>query len=335
MPLRDGWRFTGALAIALALGGCQAEPRAVSASAPAAEPARAAKPAPGEAGAAATTTAAIAGARVAPMPPMWRVSDADNEIYLLGSFHALKPSDYPVGPEVDTAFADAEAVAFEVAPEELASPQLAMAMVQAAMQPAGRTLQDSLDAQGWQRLQDYAGERGLPLETYQAYEPWFVALLVSLGEMARIGYEPSQGLDQQLVARAQREGKRTMGLETGASQIAVLDGMSEVEQRQSLAEALDDAEDFRARIDKLHRQWREGDEAGLSELLTVEFKRDYPQLYRRINTDRNNAWLPKLRRLLDEERSDDTLVVVGTLHLLGPDGLVSLLQAQGYRVQRL
>jgi uncharacterized protein YbaP (TraB family) len=39
--------------------------------------------------------------------------------------------------------------------------------------------------------------------------------------------------------------------------------------------------------------------------------------------------------MLDAGDADDTLVVVGTMHLLGPDGLVSQLRAKGYRVERL
>jgi uncharacterized protein YbaP (TraB family) len=39
--------------------------------------------------------------------------------------------------------------------------------------------------------------------------------------------------------------------------------------------------------------------------------------------------------MLDDSHGDDALVVVGTMHLLGPDGVVSQLRALGYKVQRL
>jgi uncharacterized protein YbaP (TraB family) len=39
-------------------------------------------------------------ANAPPRPLLWKVSDQDNDLYLLGSFHALKPSDYPVAPAV-------------------------------------------------------------------------------------------------------------------------------------------------------------------------------------------------------------------------------------------
>ena len=64
-------------------------------------------------------------------------------------------------------------------------------------------------------------------------------------------------------------------------------------------------------------------------------KAKYPQLYRRINVDRNISWMPTLQALLDDSHGDDTLVVVGTLHLLGEDGVVARLKAKGYKVERL
>ncbi|MEO8159796.1 MAG: TraB/GumN family protein [Arenimonas sp.] len=272
---------------------------------------------------------------VPPRPLLWKVSDGDNDLYLLGAFHALKPGDYPVAASVDAAFEDAELVAFEIPPEEMSSPALGQAMLAAAMQPAGRSLQQSLDEAQWRRLDAYARKRGLSMQTFQPLEAWFVSMLISLTEMGRIGYDPAQGLDQQLIARAAREHKRTTGLETGASQIAVLDSMSAAEQKQSLSEALDDADAFKERMDQLHDLWRRGDAAALEAMLTVEFKRDYGQLYQRLNVERNRAWVPQLRRMLDDSHSDDALVVVGSMHLLGPDGVVSQLKALGYKVQRL
>jgi len=110
--------------------------------------------------------------------------------------------------------------------------------------------------------------------------------------------------------------------------------MSKVEQRQSLSEALDDADNQHS-LDKLHDEWRRGDDVALAQELTVDFKGSYGSLYQRINVDRNQAWIPKIRAMLDQSHGDDALVVVGTMHLLGPDGLVSQLQSKGYRVERL
>lgn len=281
--------------------------------------------------------AVLAGCAVAgpPKPLLWKVSDANNHIYLLGSFHALQAADYPVSPKVTAAFEDAEKVAFEISPEEMQSPELPRKMMAAAALPAGSTLESSIDAASWHRLQRYAKRSGLTLDAYGHVEPWFMSLVISLKEMAQQGYEPKLGLDQHLIALAARSGKPATGLESADEQIAALDSMTRAEQQQSLSESLDGSEDANLRIDLVHARWRAGDEKALEEMMTTEFKRDYAQLYQRINVSRNQAWLPKIRRMLDAGGHDDVLVVVGSLHLLGVDGLVSQLRSQGYRVERL
>src|SRR5690606_7745105 len=83
-------------------------------------------------------------AHVPPVPLLWKVSDHDNAIYLLGSFHMLMDGDYPLSNDVDTAFADAARVMFEVSPDELAAPETTALFLQAANLSDGRTLSDVL-----------------------------------------------------------------------------------------------------------------------------------------------------------------------------------------------
>ena len=54
-----------------------------------------------------------------PVPLLWKVSDADNSVYLLGSMHLLTEADYPLAPVVDAAFADSAQLVFEVSPDHL------------------------------------------------------------------------------------------------------------------------------------------------------------------------------------------------------------------------
>ena len=72
-------------------------------------------------------------ATTAPVPLLWKVSDKDNAVYLLGSFHLLRPTDYPVSGDVEAAFADAERVMFELSPDEMRSQAMPQLMMQAAI----------------------------------------------------------------------------------------------------------------------------------------------------------------------------------------------------------
>jgi uncharacterized protein YbaP (TraB family) len=286
--------------------------------------------------------AAAAADTPSPVPMLWKVSDADNDVYLLGSFHMLKPTDYPLSKDVDRAFDDAEAVVFELSPEEMASPALGMAMGQAALRGDGTTLDSELPAPVAEKLRAWNAtnaaslqKMGLPPQVFQMFEPWFVGLTISIVEMNKLGLDPELGLDMHLGNRARAAAKRTGGLEQGAEQIAVFDGMGKAEQLQFLEESLKEAEDASVEIEKLHDDWRRGDERALWTGMAADMRSEYPALYRRINVDRNDAWLPKLQRMLDDETRDDTLVVVGALHLLGEDGVVEKLRAKGYTVERI
>lgn len=291
---------------------------------------------------AAKPAASAASTATPPVPLLWKVADADNELYLLGSFHMLKPTDYPLSADVDGAFNDAEALIFELSPEEMNSPQLGMAMGQAALRTDGTALNSELPAPTVAKLDawlaansDGLNAMGMPAQAVQMFEPWFVGLIITIVEMGKLGLDPKIGLDMHLIGRAAKASKPATGLEKGSEQIAVFDGMSKVEQLQFLEESLEQAANAKAEIEKLHGAWRRGDQTALWDGMAAEMRTESPQLYRRVNTDRNDAWVPKLQRLLDQETKDDTLVVVGALHLLGKDGVVEKLRAKGYTVERV
>lgn len=210
---------------------------------------------------------------------------------------------------------------------------LAGRMLQAARRSDGRRLQDALDPKTWQALTTYARKHGMPVDSLQTLEPWFVALTISLAEMSRQGMDPNAGLDHYLMAQAQASGKPADGLERAEEQIALLDGMSPTEQHQLLEESLDDA-GANDQLRQLHAAWRSGDVRTLSTQMAEEMRQHYPALYQDINVERNARWVPRLEQRLGKG-SGTTLVVVGALHLLGSDGVVERLRARGYHVERI
>lgn len=274
-------------------------------------------------------------AKEPPRPLLWQACDADNCIYLLGSFHLLTADDYPLAPVVEQAFGQAARLVFEVAPEALADPSLAAEMQRLARRDDGSRLQDSLPPELWARLADYAAKHGLPLEALQGQQAWAVSMSISLMEMQRYGLQANFGLDRHFMQRAAAAGKPTAGLETVREQLQVFAAMSAEEQQQALQEMLDKLEDFEADVRELHRLWRSGDAEGLSARMLGELAEKYPALYARVQTDRNRAWMPALQRLLDDEQVAQALVIVGSMHLLGEEGLLAMLRQAGYRVERL
>lgn len=269
-----------------------------------------------------------------PKPLLWRVSDEDNSVYLLGSFHMLKAEDYPLAAAVNQVFDDAGKVFFEVAPEELNNPERVQAMMKAGFIAGGGTLAQSLKADTWRRLQQYCQANHMSVETFQAMKPWLAALTIASYETAKAGFLPDLGMDKHYMEMAVISRKETAGLETLSQQIRVFDRMALKDQELFLNQTLKDMQNP-GQLQQLYERWRSGDAEGLLKLLRQDGINDIPVFYRRLNGDRNRAWLPKISAFLRENTKGSALVVVGSLHLLGADGLIDLLKGEGFRVVRL
>jgi uncharacterized protein YbaP (TraB family) len=269
-----------------------------------------------------------------PVPLLWKVSDADNSVYLLGSFHLLKPEDYPLSADVDAAFADAESILFEVDPATLNTPDTIARFTAASQYEDGRTLSDVLPRNTRTKLERLLAVAGKSLDGLEQSEPWAVNLGLVLGVSQAMGFRQDQGLDRTLMDRAEREGKPVAGLETIDAQLAALDGVPHSEQVADLDEFLDDPIKAMAEFRAMHESWRAGDVARLDREFRREMAEESPVSYKLVNVDRNRAWMPKLEQRLAGS-GDDTLAVVGSLHLLGRDGVVEMLRAKGYTVERI
>jgi len=266
---------------------------------------------------------------------LWKVSDADNSVYLLGSFHLLKQDDYPLPKEIDAAFEDAESLVFEVDPREMTAPETMATIQKYAAYDAGKSLSTVLPKATHDKLGNLMSLSGGSVQALEQSEPWMVSLSLVLGVTNALGFKADLGMDRHLMARAAEAGKPTAGLETIEQQMKAMDAVPHAEQAQGLDEFLDDPKQAIKQLQDMHDWWRAGDVAKLDRDMRAEMAKKSPESYRLLDVDRNNAWLPKVEARLKESKADDTLVVVGTLHLLGDDGLVEKLRAKGYAVERI
>lgn len=279
--------------------------------------------------------AATPAAQPARQALLWKVSDADNSVYLLGSFHLLKQDDYPLPKEIDAAFDDAESLLFEVDPREMTAPETMATIQKYAAYDEGKSLSTVLPKPTLDKLGNLLSLTGGSVQALEQSEPWMVSLSLVLGITNAMGFKAELGVDRHLMARAAAAGKPTAGLETIEDQMKAMDTVPYAEQADGLDEFLGDPKQAIKQMQDMHGWWRSGDVAKLDSEMRAEMARKTPESYKLLDVDRNNAWLPKVEARLKDSKSDDTLVVVGSLHLLGEDGLVGKLRAKGYTVERL
>ncbi|MGD8827123.1 MAG: TraB/GumN family protein [Gammaproteobacteria bacterium] len=271
----------------------------------------------------------LAAPGVSATPPLFEIQGRHATIYLLGSVHALRADDYPLPAPVRYAYRAAGTLVLEVDLSGDAAMNAARLAMQRGSLPAGRSLQDVLGPTDWARAQKLAGAAGVDLNALAGLRPWLAAMTVSDGQLLKAGFAPGLGVDRHFAQLASRDGKPILGLETLDYQVGLLAGLPDEEQKRFLLQTLEQSADFQRQLGELVRAWRNGDLDGLQKVLKDNFADD-PALYRTLLVDRNRHWLERLTAMLGG--SGTYFVVVGALHLPGPDGLLQGLREAGYPV---
>lgn len=267
-----------------------------------------------------------------PTPMLWEAQTDAGTVYLLGSFHLLTADDYPLHPKVVAAYAKADRLVFEVDPTEMSSPDTVAAIRAMATFKDARTLRRVISAETAKKLKTFLGSEAAMVAS-DSFKPWFMGLNIAMGSMASMGLDAKLGLDQHFMQRAATDGKPVSGLETVQQQMGALDRSPLAEQELMLAEALAPLAEKRERILQMHGLWRQGDVAGLEQLVNEDMLDRTPRMYELLNRERNQNWLPQIVAMLGETQT--TLVVVGSMHLIGDDGLVAQLRRHGVVVRRV
>lgn len=264
-------------------------------------------------------------------PLLFSIHDDDSTVWLLGSVHALRASDYPLDARIESAYTRADRVVLEVKPAELEPEHIGGLMMSMGRYENG-TLADAFSDDEFRTVRQQLGELGVNIESLLPFEPWLVALQVFGLNLARNGFADAEGVDSHYAARAIEDGKSTSGLETATEQLALFDGLSIDAQKAFLIETLKDSGDFRAEMEQLVDSWRRGDAGALEQLMEDEFAED-PKLRDSMLDARNQRWIEPIADYLDQP--GETLVIVGALHLVGDNGVIELLRNKGYDVERV
>lgn len=263
---------------------------------------------------------------------MWQINGASNRIYLLGSVHVLRERDHPIPSAIAEAYEDAEILIMEVDIDDLNPIEIASAVNELGVIKDGGSLQEFMGPRLYEEAADYASQLNIPIAMLAKTEPWLAAITVEQMMLVRIGFNPKFGIEFHLSAKASEDNKEILGFETAREQLEFLDKLSLPAQRallmQTLRESLNIEEDLNLLIDA----WRHGDIGFLEENMLVEMRR-YPELYRTLVVDRNEAWVERISSLTGEE--DDYLIIVGALHLVGEDGVPALLSEIGIITDQL
>lgn len=262
---------------------------------------------------------------------LWEIKAGPGRVYLLGSVHLLKEKTYPLKNPIEKAYRDSDTVVFETDLDGLNDPAFQLSLAASAMYLDGSRLKDKLPEKSYLRVKKRMAAYGLPFENFQLYRPWFCALAMSVAELRRQGLDPDFGVDRYFFKRAGQDRKKRDFFETGAFQLDLFRAMGELNQVRFLEQTLEDIVVMEKMFPKLLTAWENGNTEMLDRIINKSFK-DFPKIYERFITQRNNNWLPRIEKWINSHQR--VMIIVGTGHLVGEKGLVSLLSQRGYDVRQ-
>lgn len=262
---------------------------------------------------------------------VWKVTSGDHTLYLAGSVHALRSIDYPLPPAYDQAFRASSVVAFETIYGHESTGTL---LSKAALLPEGTTIRDHLDPRVYDYILEVIANTHTtpdPEKKWEHLRPWAMAWLLH-SPQGIDGVSVRNGVDSYIEHKAAQAHKPVVGLVPVDEHIAVFARMNDADSQAYLLFSFIALNRTDQRYLRTVREWKQGDIDGIDRDSREEF-RDLPELKRRIITDRNRRWLPVIVKWLQSGQTH--MVVAGTAHMAGAEGLPALLRAGGFQVEQL
>ena len=263
---------------------------------------------------------------------LWKAASDKGAVYLLGSIHLLKSQDAMLKPIIDETFKKSKRLAFEIDLTDENPEKMRKLILQKGVNLDGKTLQQKVSSETFQRATVWANELGIDIKMLTALKPWLAGLTLTVMTLQKFGFDPDSGVDRQLARRAKLANKPVSGLETAEAQFEIFDRLPPALQEMMLRQSLKEMEQIGGMIDDMMRAWRDGDIVA-AEKLFLGSMTEFPEIQEKLLDERNRNWLPQIEKFIGS--GEDTLVVVGAAHLVGKNGIIELLKSRGYKLEQM
>lgn len=277
---------------------------------------------------------------------LWILTRDTKTLTVVGTMHIYDPRLDPIRAKVRPALRDADLMMVEATDaEETAMKDAFVEDPTLYLITEGPTLPDLLGPADWQKVVAAAADRGLPGFMVAQMQPWYLALTLGIPACAMAELAAGQrGLDHMLIADAAEFDVPLQALEGWETLLEVMTDGTQEEQIALLKLGLIDAADqqslFVAMLDTYFAEataavWDISQIAaqeltGLSEEDAATQMRETQDI---LLHRRNHNWIPVIEKAA--ETNDNIVVAVGAGHLPGAEGILALLAAEGWSVERL
>lgn len=275
---------------------------------------------------------------------LWQARRDGALITLVGTYHLDDPRHQAMLDRLAPHLADATALLVEAGPEEEAALQADVAAnPERLLIVSGPTLPETLPEADWKRLSEELRARSLPPFMAAKMRPWYVMVMLSIPACQFAQAQAANGLDKQLIARAQAAGLPVIAVEPWNTIFTIFDGMADTDQQALLMQAVDAAaagddmavtlaDNYFAGENRLLWEFSKLDAIARSGLSPEQAERDFALMEEAMMTRRNRAWIAPIEAAAAK---GPVVVAVGALHLSGEEGVLNLLARNGWTLSPL
>jgi len=263
-----------------------------------------------------------------PSPLLYEFSDGKGrpQGWLFGTIHALPKGVKWRTSKLDSAVAEADLLVVEVG--NLHNSRLiGETLAQLANTPDQKDIRQRVIKAKRPVLSLMLDRAGFSPADFEDIETWAAALMLA---QTQSGGDKKNGADRALLNEFPPS--RIRELEGMHLQLGIFDRLPAQDQIDLLTGVIDEFAALQDDPGKLRRAWLRGDKIALIEATQSGILSD-PELYEALLAGRNRNWAEQIDMMLRAQ--ERPLVAVGAAHLVGSDGLVSLLRARGHTVTRL
>ena len=274
---------------------------------------------------------------------LWEISGngLEKPSYVFGTHHVAPASMLDSIPGFNQAITSCDAVYGEVEKEGLVGAETQQKMIAMITAPADSTLSAVLDTKTIAAIdsifKDFSGGMA-GVAQLEPMKPAFIETQLTLIATMKLfpTFNPAEQIDISVQTRAAQLGKPTAGFESADFQLDILYGAPISLQARDLTKTVTNFHKTQQSSLTLADSYKHQDLNALYSAMMKELdEEDYsPEeknaRFEKIFTSRNKNWAEKLNTLMPQQ---SILVVVGSGHLPGDDGLLDLLKRKGYTVE--
>ena len=289
-------------------------------------------------------------AAVADMPfakgLIWEATKGADTVTVIGTMHIYDPRLEPLRDRLSSTITNADLVMLEATPEEEAKLQEMIVTDPGRLFIVdGPTLPEMLDADTWGLIADAARQRNIPPFMAAKMQPWYLSLMLAIPPCAMDDMVSGvRGLDQMITQTAEAAGVPMQAVEPFTTLFDIFKNDSIDEQvdmlRVNMLSPAVQQQMFVAMLDRyfaedVGRLW-ELSRVAMSDipgLDPTEAAAVFAEMQEALLDTRNRNWIPVI--MAATQTHDNIVVAVGAAHLIGKDGVLQLMQNEGWTLTRV